>query len=186
VQLQATEDFQWKKLPTEFVLQTEEQVIDIPVLGPAKSILFVTESRVLPLDPEAQIPIPELTSFFPREVAELFYKMVLAMKVSWDDCGVMSFADSSAVPYGRASLLELLKKRRPAVIVTLGAQAFQGLTLSEERLANAHGKMHALPECPEIPLYPLFHPTILIKNPSMKKTAWADMQKIMKHLKKLP
>jgi uracil-DNA glycosylase family 4 len=58
---------------------------------------------------------------------------------------------------------------------------------STDRLAQVHGQFFSRKIGEKtFQVVPLFHPSIIETNQNMKKTAWADMQKIMKHLKKLP
>lgn len=59
---------------------------------------------------------------------------------------------------------------------------------SNDRLSLVHGEFFTrkIGDETSIQVVPLFHPSIIETNQNMKKTAWVDMQKIMKHLKKLP
>jgi len=59
---------------------------------------------------------------------------------------------------------------------------------TKDRLATIHGEIVDLSlkliqdQAYFFNMMPLFHPQILLINPNMKKTAWADMQKAMRFL----
>ncbi|HLW56502.1 MAG TPA: hypothetical protein VKY27_03900, partial [Bacteriovoracaceae bacterium] len=85
-------------------------------------------------------------------------------------------------------IVKLTKEYRPLVIITLGAKATSAVLKTNDRLAQVHGQFfnRKLIDSYEVQVVPLFHPNIIETNQNMKKTAWIDMQKIMKYLKKLP
>ncbi len=74
---------------------------------------------------------------------------------------------------------------RPKVIITLGSTVTNYLLKQNLRLVSVHGKFHDLIlKNFETKMVPIFHPEYLMVNPSMKKTVWDDLQKIMKFLGK--
>jgi uracil-DNA glycosylase family 4 len=66
-------------------------------------------------------------------------------------------------------------------VVTLGAFASNLLLEGQERLSKIHGNFfpRSFSDNFHTQIVPLFHPNFLLINPSMKKSAWMDMQKIM-------
>ena len=73
------------------------------------------------------------------------------------------------------------------VVVPLGAFATNFLLNEQKRLSSVHGKFFPQKimfgeDLREFQIVPIFHPQFLLINPNMKRTAWIDLQKIMKHL----
>ncbi len=129
----------------------------------------------------------ELLAGFPARTAELFGRMIAAMKLSREEVILFPVEDADEVDYG-PDVLALAAYFRPEIVVTLGAKATARILKSTDRLSLVHGQFfpRQLADALTIQVVPLFHPSIIETNQNMKKTAWADMQKIMKHLKKLP
>ena len=83
---------------------------------------------------------------------------------------------------GRTIIRDLCKLR-PRAVVTLGALATNLSLGRKERLSLVHGKELELSVPGEngqasFPCFPVFHPDFLHINPSMKRTAWHDLQKV--------
>jgi uracil-DNA glycosylase family 4 len=112
--------------------------------------------------------------------------MVTAMKLKPENVVVFS-VDKDGEDNSR-QVMEAAAFFRPEVIITLGAKAAHKILKGNDRLSNIHGQFFKrdIDEVGAFQVVPLFHPSIIETNQNMKKTAWADMQKIMKHLKKLP
>lgn len=72
------------------------------------------------------------------------------------------------------SQIELVK---PRIIITLGRFAFQTLLNTDAALSRLRLKEH---HYQKIPLIVTYHPAYLLRNPSAKKDAWADLQLAMK------
>ncbi|MBY0518351.1 MAG: hypothetical protein K2P81_15685 [Bacteriovoracaceae bacterium] len=126
----------------------------------------------------------EFVISFNAPVAELFQKMVQAMKLQESEYRLMAIKDASGEK-STEELLEDIHWLSPQFVVPLGAQACQALLGSRERLASVHGKFFPVPRL-ETPtqICPLFHPSVIASNANMKKSTWADMQKLMKALGK--
>ncbi|EQC47613.1 hypothetical protein M900_0668 [Bacteriovorax sp. Seq25_V] len=86
-------------------------------------------------------------------------------------------------------LLSAVSYFRPQVVVSLGAGSTNIALEKKVRLSNIHGEI--LPKSfrltgenktLEFYVSPLFHPNLLEINTSMKRTAWIDMQRVMKFL----
>jgi hypothetical protein len=141
----------------------------------------------LSLEPLYTAPHPgfeELRFFFSEETSVLFSKMIQAMKLTSQDyvIGPINFQEADGFDY-RFELAWL----QPQLVMTLGATATNDLLSIHERLNNIHGKFFARKILSSLNPYeflvmPLFNPEFLRINPSMKKTAWDDMQKAMKKI----
>ncbi len=86
-----------------------------------------------------------------------------------------------------ASIIEEL----PLVVISLGARPLAALLESKERLTKAHGKFHDSSFSDEATthhfrVFPIFHPDFLLINPSMKRTTWNDLKKLMDYLREIP
>ena len=117
---------------------------------------------------------------FEKEVAELFEKMVKAMKLKPDEFAI-SAVNLNGSARELSDILEEIHHRTPDYVIPLGAQATQAILGNKERLASVHGKFFPLPtlRSKSTQVVPLFHPNVIATNQNMKKSTWADMQKIM-------
>lgn len=131
--------------------------------------------------------IDELLTGFPLKTAEFFERMIQAMKLFREEVLVYPVENSENLDLA-PEVIKIALYFRPEVIITLGAKAAQKILKSNDRLSLIHGQFHERKVESEgtLQVVPLYHPSILETNLSMKKTTWADMQKIMKHLKKIP
>ena len=129
--------------------------------------------------------INEILPAFPLKTSELFTRMLQAMK--FDPQEILLYPSERAGESLAQEVIEVAGFYQPEVIITLGAKATHRILKTQERLSMVHGQFFQRRIGPSlnIPVVPLFHPSIIENSPGMKKTAWADMQKIMKHLKKL-
>lgn len=73
-------------------------------------------------------------------------------------------------------LLKQLELIRPKVICALGTHAAQTLLETETPISQLRGKIHSYAG---IQMICTFHPAYLLRNPSAKKEAWQDLQKVM-------
>jgi uracil-DNA glycosylase family 4 len=154
------------------------------------TVLFVSEKFRNWEEAEAELKtgfINELIVGFPLKTAELFERMIMAMKLTPNEVIVFPVEGNDESDYSR-DVMEVAAFYRPEIIITLGAKATQKILKSNDRLTMVHGQFfnRRMGEIANFQVVPLFHPSIIETNQNMKKTAWADMQKIMKHLKKLP
>lgn len=129
--------------------------------------------------------INQLLPAFAAKTAELFGRMLMAMKLEEQEVIIYPtlFQDKDI----SSEVMKVAGFFKPEVIVTLGANATHKILKGQERLAQVHGQFYnrKIENIGTFVVVPLFHPSIIENNQNMKKTAWADMQKIMKHLKKL-
>ena len=151
-------------------------------------ILFITENFRPHSERENIENASEMMKAFlpclPAKTSELFERMVMAMKVEAKKTMLLGLElNEEDLLKAVMSLAEYL---RPQIIVTLGAKSTQKVLKSNERLTMVHGQYFSrrLGDW-SAQIVPLFHPSIIETNQNMKKTAWIDMQKIMKTLKKI-
>jgi DNA polymerase len=69
---------------------------------------------------------------------------------------------------------------KPKLIVTLGDMAYSYLTNDNTPITQARGHIF---DMQEYKVLPTFHPSYLLRNPSAKKEAFADMLKVKEFLK---
>lgn len=174
-------------------LKLERKILDIVLQnktqGQVKAI-FVSEKFRSWEEVETELKsgfINELLVGFPLKTAELFERMIMAMKLSPDEVVIFPVEGTDEADYSK-DVMEVAAFYQPEVIITLGAKATHKILKSNDRLSLVHGQFfnRKVGESANFQVVPLFHPSIIETNQNMKKTAWADMQKIMKHLKKLP
>jgi uracil-DNA glycosylase len=72
-----------------------------------------------------------------------------------------------------------LKVLKPRIICTLGTFASQTLLRTEEKISKLRGRFYSYEG---MLLMPTYHPAYLLRNPAEKKSAWEDIQMIMKEL----
>ncbi|MDR2709345.1 MAG: uracil-DNA glycosylase, partial [Elusimicrobiota bacterium] len=68
---------------------------------------------------------------------------------------------------------------QPKIIVALGAPSAKLLLQTQEPISALRGKFFSYKN---ISLMPTYHPAALLRNPSLKKDVWKDMQAVMKFL----
>ena len=166
-----------------------EMILTSKVQGEVK-VLFVTEKFRSWDEASAELKsgfINELIVAFPLKTAELFERMIAAMKLGPQEVMIFPVEGMDAQDFSE-DVMTVAASFRPLVIVTLGAKATSKILKSNDRLSLVHGQFFTrkLSEGQTSQIVPLFHPSIIETNQNMKKTAWTDMQKIMKFLKKLP
>jgi DNA polymerase len=68
---------------------------------------------------------------------------------------------------------------RPKVIVALGKPASRRLTGTNKPMGALRGRWSSYRG---IPLMPVFHPAYLLRQPQLKREAWADLKMVMERL----
>ena len=73
----------------------------------------------------------------------------------------------------------------PEIICGMGLVAAKALLGSPQPLSRLRGGFHSITvgAGKRIPVVVTYHPTFLLQNPTMKKAAWTDLQRIGKYLK---
>jgi len=174
-------------------LSLEKETLDVLFRGktPGKiQVMFVTEN-IRPweaIGPDLKGAfIDELLTGFPLKTAEFFERMIVAMKLDPSEVLVYPVEDNDEKDLS-AEVVRIALYFNPEVVITLGGKAAQKILKSNDRLTHIHGQFHErkVENQVSLQIVPLYHPSILETNQSMKKTTWDDMKKIMKHLKKIP
>ena len=72
---------------------------------------------------------------------------------------------------------------RPRVIVALGATAVEALLGTHQSMGSLRGQWH---QFHGIPLMVTYHPAFLLRDPTKKPEAWADLKKVLAFLQSAP
>ena len=159
----------------------------VPGVGNANNpdIMFVGEAPGA--DEDAQ-GLP-----FVGRAGQLLTKMIIAMGYTREDVFIANILkcrppdNRRPTPEEMEVCLPYLRNQialvKPKVMVALGATAISGLLLSDLPIGQMRGKWAAFEG---IPLMPTFHPSYLLRMPSAKKDAWADLQLVLKKLGRKP
>ena len=84
------------------------------------------------------------------------------------------------------NLLNFINEKKPKTVVSLGATVTNILLGKREKLSTIHGQFFEKQYGDTaFSLMPVFHPDFLVINPNMKRTAWADLQKVMERVGKI-
>jgi len=177
----------WSPVHNDY--QLSKELRELILKGKSKiQVIFVTET-LRPLEEiESEFTgqfTDQLLCGFPQKTAQLFERMIAAMKLEPHEVILYpaEFANNNLFD----DIVKLSCEYRPQVIMTLGAKATSSVLKIKDRLSVVHGQFFARKVADfDVQVVPLFHPNIIETNQSMKKTAWEDMQKVMKYLKKLP
>jgi uracil-DNA glycosylase len=78
-------------------------------------------------------------------------------------------------------MLRQIQAIGPAVLVALGKFAAQTLLQNKTPISKLRGQFH---DFHGIPLMPTFHPSALLRDESLKRPVWEDMQQVMQRLGK--
>jgi len=122
---------------------------------------------------------------------QLLTKMIVAMNMTRDDVFIANIAkcrppaNRTPLPDEMAACLPFLKAQikllKPRVIVVLGATATKGLLGEAVGITKIRGKWKTFEG---IDVMPTFHPAYLLRVPSAKKDAWADLKEVLRKLGK--
>jgi DNA polymerase len=82
---------------------------------------------------------------------------------------------AGCIPY----LLRQIDLIHPRLIVCLGSTAMIGLLGNIGPISRVRGTWH---DFHGIPVLPTFHPAYLLRDPSRKRFAWADLKTVMARL----
>ena len=127
---------------------------------------------------------------FVGAAGQLLTKMIEAMKLRRDDvyiCNVVKCRPpnnrnpepeeiAACEPFLKAQLASI----QPKVIVALGKFAAQTLLKVDTPITRLRGQWRSYEG---VPLMPTFHPAYLLRSPTEKKSAWLDLQEVIKRLK---
>lgn len=124
--------------------------------GPENASVFVIDSD---------------NSFFKGDSGDLLAKILAAMNLSSDAVFICNMGELNAVHQKIITV-------SPKVIITLGTKAGQSLLNIDLPLEQLRGKFH---EYHGIKVMPTFHPSLLLKQPGLKRQVWEDMKKVMEY-----
>jgi uracil-DNA glycosylase family 4 len=84
-------------------------------------------------------------------------------------------------------VLKRVSDQDEVIVISLGAMATNVILGRKERLSRIHGQefqlnLQSSAKETKLVVFPVFHPDILQINPNMKRSAWLDLQKVMKRL----
>ena len=163
------------------------RTLTVPGAGNAESpdILFVGEGPGAEEDAQG---IP-----FVGKAGQLLTKMIEAMGYSREAVYIANVVKcrppNNRKPVGEEMdrclpyLRQQIKLIQPKLIVGLGGTAMEGLLGRPVGITRMHGVWQ---EYEGIKLMPTFHPSYLLRNPSKKKEAWADLKLVLAELGKEP
>ncbi|MBI3321267.1 MAG: uracil-DNA glycosylase [Candidatus Omnitrophica bacterium] len=116
---------------------------------------------------------------------QLLTKMIAAMGLSREQvyiCNILKDrppGNRTPLPEEVEACLPFLQEQlaivHPAVICTLGAVATKALLGAGASITKIRGRVH---EYQGFQVVPTFHPAYLLRNPSAKPFAWADLKKV--------
>ena len=90
------------------------------------------------------------------------------------------------LPEERETCIPYLYKQidliKPKIIILLGATALNGLIDPNARITKVRGKWM---EWKGIQVMPTYHPSALLRNPSLKRDAWEDFKKVVAKYREL-
>jgi len=86
---------------------------------------------------------------------------------------------TACLPFLRRQIAAL----RPKAIVALGSVATHALVPSDATISRMRGHWYPFEG---LALMPTFHPAYLLRNPSAKREAWADLQAVLQKLGRTP
>lgn len=70
-------------------------------------------------------------------------------------------------------LMRQIKILKPRLILTLGRFAAQFICQSQEGIGKIRGKVYYYKKIPVVPTY---HPSAVLRNPSLRKNVWSDLK----------
>jgi DNA polymerase len=130
---------------------------------------------------------------FVGQAGQLLDKMLASINLSREKNCFIANVVKCRPPYNRDPLPEeiaacapLLTRQiallKPCVILCAGRVATQAMVKTTNSVKNLHG--HFI-ECASIPLFPIYHPSALLHDPSLKRPSWDDLKTLRARLEKL-
>ncbi len=148
---------------------------------PKATLMFVGEG------PGAEEDLQGLP--FVGRAGQLLTKMIAAMGLSREKVYIANIVkcrppenrppQTDEIAACQPFLSKQIEAVHPKIICALGTFAAQTLLSTKVRISDLRGQFH---DFQGIKVLPTFHPAYLLRNPSEKKRAWEDLQKIMKEL----
>jgi uracil-DNA glycosylase family 4 len=146
-------------------------------------IIFVADT-LRDVEFENTDDLTEFEALFDQATAQLFSKMVKAMKLKREDylLTAISFGELDKKD-SKNMVLSEIHHFQPELVISLGVSDSHALIDTKQRLKDLHGNFYPI----HIDTYsgeimPLFSPSLLNSAPHMKNITWVDMQKAMEKL----
>ncbi|MCP4020842.1 MAG: hypothetical protein GY729_03280 [Desulfobacteraceae bacterium] len=112
--------------------------------------------------------------FYKGEAGQLLTKILKAMGLGPDQVFICNAPDKDSIDLK-------LKQISPRVVVSLGQTATKMLLNAENGFDKLRGKFHPYGSAK---VMPTFHPSRLIKDPSLKRAVWEDIKMVMAFLRR--
>ncbi len=126
---------------------------------------------------------------FVGKAGQLLTKMIGAMGLQRSDVYIANVIkcrppqnrdpESDEISECEPFLLKQIDAIKPKVMVTLGRVSASALLKRHVRITRERGRWVTYHD---VPLMPTFHPAYLLRNPSAKREAWADLKAVMARL----
>ena len=131
-----------------------------------------------------------LEAFYSSEAANLFSRMIQAMKLGEGESFVSSLkiVEGDKVSSFETGLANEIASLKPELLIPLGGAATSAFLGEGTRLQTSHGQFYTKElaiesgDALQFEVMPLFSPAFLVEAPNTKRIAWEDMQKAMKKL----
>jgi uracil-DNA glycosylase family 4 len=164
----------WGSIPENPRIQEEDRV----VASDAKTVTGIKIVFVL------DCADGNVSSFTESEEGQLLSKMIAAMGLSEGEFRSIALERSRLEDPASSGVHDEILRSGARVVVCLGSMVTHALMGSLERLSKIHGQCFEKSFATSsgdvvLNIVPLFHPSYLLINPNMKKTAWNDLQKVM-------
>ena len=127
-----------------------------------------------------------------EDCKELLVKMLGAINVEFKENAIINTffwrtpgdrrPTSNEIDKCRPFFYKIIELLSPKYIISLGDLALSMLMESEVNFVDSRGKTLNNKKM-NIPIFPLFHPRVLIKQPSLKRLAWEDLKIIANEIK---
>lgn len=183
-------------------LVTQNQVIGKPAQSKANQAIVTPLKEVaktdVKIDHDGLFALFVGDSFREEKGEDLLGKMIVAMKLLPHEFKRISFNENlenienlsenlTSPTLETTEIFTAIEKNQPMVVISLGATLTNILLGKREKLSTIHGQFFNLttPGTYNYQLMPIFHPDYLLINPNMKRTAWIDLQKVMKVIGKI-
>ena len=146
-----------------------------------------SNARVMFIGEASRRDVELLGQPFVGKAGELLAKMIQAMGLKDSDVYLSNVVKPRSSRTKKTESLDacepFLRKQieavRPEVIVAFGEFSTQVLLRDEAEMSNLRGQWR---EYQGIALMPTFHPAQLLRDASMKKPVWVDLQAVMQRL----
>ncbi|MEL6966044.1 MAG: uracil-DNA glycosylase [Pseudomonadota bacterium] len=147
---------------------------------PAASLMLITDAPGAE-DDENGVPISGLAQELLGRILHAVHldlaDVTLVPVIPWRSAGRAPSAEEVLIC--RPFLMRHIALHGPSVVVSLGGTATSAVLNTNKAITNLRGRLQEVVLHGEtITVLPTFHPAQLLKNPSLKRLAWKDWQKL--------